>query len=418
MTGTLRVVGLMSGTSYDAIDVAAADFTLDGGTLLVRALGALSVPYEEPLRDAISAVLPPAATTVSAVCQLTTELGQAYAAAARRALTELCGGSADLVVSHGQTVFHWVAHGQALGSLQLGQPAWIAAATGLPVLADLRAADIAAGGQGAPLVPAFDALLLAPEPGTPTRRAALNLGGIANITILTPPADTAPAAGSVIGYDTGPASALIDAACRRFFDEPYDRDGRHAAAGTVLDDLLAALLAEPYYAAPAPKSTGKELFAPDYLDRFLTGLDAGTSDRADQAERAGRAGWEFAPDDVVATLTELTARTVADQLRAHRIDEVVAGGGGLRNPVLVARIATLSGARVRSIAELGVDPDAKEAYAFALLGWLSWHGLAGALPTVTGADRAAVLGSFTPGASPLRLPDPLPAPPSRLRLIP
>ena len=391
MTGTLRVVGLMSGTSYDAIDVAAADFTLDGGTLLLRALGALSVPYEEPLRDAIGAVLPPAGTTIEAVCRLTTELGQAHAEAARRGVAELCGGTADLVVSHGQTVFHWVAHGQALGSLQLGQPAWIAAATGLPVLSDLRAADIAAGGQGAPLVPAFDALLLAPEPGTPTHRAALNLGGIANITVLTPD-------GATTGYDTGPANALIDAACRRYFGEPCDESGKHAAAGTVRDDLLAALLAEPYYAAPAPKSTGKELFAPDYLDRFLT-------------------DGEVAPDDVVATLTELTATTVADQLRAHGIDEVVAGGGGLRNPVLVARIAELSGARVRSIAELGVDADAKEAYAFALLGWLGWHGLPGALPSVTGAGRAAVLGSFTPGASPLRLPEPLPAAPDRLRLV-
>jgi anhydro-N-acetylmuramic acid kinase len=346
-------------------------------------------------------VLPPAGTTVEAVCRLTTELGQAYAAAARRGVAELCDGGADLVVSHGQTVFHWVAHGQALGSLQLGQPAWIAAATGLPVLSDLRAADIAAGGQGAPLVPAFDALLLAPEPTTPTHRAALNLGGIANITVLTasgPATGGVPAGGSVVGYDTGPANALIDAACRRYFGAPYDDGGRHAAAGTVLDDLLAALLAEPYYAAPAPKSTGKELFAPDYLDRFLKDRDV-------------------APDDVVATLTELTARTVADQLRAHGIDEVIAGGGGLRNPVLVGRIAELSGATVRSIAELGVDADAKEAYAFALLGWLSWHGLPGALPSVTGAGRAAVLGSFTPGAAPLRLPEPLPAAPDRLRLV-
>jgi anhydro-N-acetylmuramic acid kinase len=387
--GELRVVGLMSGTSYDAIDVAAAEFGVDGGTLVLRALGSLSVPYDETLRAGIGALLPPAGTTVEAVCRLTTGLGQAYAAAARRGVDELCGGAADLVVSHGQTVYHWVAGGRALGSLQLGQPAWIAAATGLPVLSDLRAADIAAGGQGAPLVPVFDALLLAPEAGDTTRRAALNLGGIANITVLTP-------TGSVVGYDTGPANALIDAVCRRFFGEPYDDAGRHAAAGTVRDGLLAALLAEPYYAAPAPKSTGKELFAPDYLDRFLAGAEA--------------------PDDVVATLTELTARTVADQLRAHRVDEVVAGGGGLRNPVLMDRLTRLAGVRPRSIAELGVDPDAKEAYAFALLGWLSWHGLPGALPTVTGAGRAAVLGSLTPGAGPLRLPEPLPAAPARLRL--
>lgn len=392
MTSTLRVVGLMSGTSYDAIDVAAAEFTVDGDTLAMRALGALSLPYPPEPRDAIAAVLPPAATTIEAVCRLTTELGQSYAAAAQRGVTELCAGTADLVVSHGQTVFHWVADGHALGSLQLGQPAWIAARTGLPVLSDLRAADIAAGGQGAPLVPAFDALLLSPDPGAKTRRAALNLGGIANITVLTPDA-------SVLGYDTGPANALTDAACRHYFSEPYDADGHHAAAGTVHSDLLAALLAEPYYAQPAPKSTGKELFSPTYLNPFLSTRN-------------------LPPNDVLATLTELTARTVADQLRAHGVDEVIAGGGGLRNPVLIERVTQLSGANVRSIAELGVDPDAKEAYAFALLGWLSWHGLPGALPTVTGADRATILGTFTPGAQPLRLPDPRPEPPARLRLIP
>jgi anhydro-N-acetylmuramic acid kinase len=397
----LRVIGLMSGTSYDGIDVAAAEFDRAGDTLLLHPLGALAVPYEAELRDAIAAVLPPAATTVEAVCRLTTGLGRAYGQAAARGLAELAGGRADLVVSHGQTVFHWVRDGRAQGSLQLGQPAYLAAATGLPVLSDLRAADIAAGGQGAPLVPVFDALLLAPEsdgvasrrrgggsvsrdPGAP-RRAALNLGGIANITVL---ADT------VTGYDTGPANALIDAACRRWFGEPYDAGGRHAAAGTVLPDLLAALLAEPYYAAPAPKSTGKELFHAGYLDRFVA---------------PGAAG-----EDVVATVTELTARTVADQLRAHRVAEVIGAGGGMHNPVLTARIAELSGADLHPVT--GIDPDAKEAYAFALLGWLAWHGLPGSLPSVTGADHAALLGTWTPGRRPLRLPEPLATPPRRLRL--
>ncbi|MEV0838287.1 anhydro-N-acetylmuramic acid kinase [Actinocatenispora sera] len=428
---TTRVVGLMSGTSYDAIDVAAAEFERSGDTLLMRPLGALGVGYDESLRSAIGAILPPAPTTIEAVCRLTTRLGHAYAAAAQRAVTELCGGRADLVCSHGQTVYHWVDGGRALGTLQLGEPAWLAAATGLPVVSDVRSADLAAGGQGAPLVPMFDALLLTPDAGGP-RRAALNLGGIANITVL--PEAAAPSATSanagrsdgvapsgaassdaaapggaaafgatstggavagVLGYDTGPANALIDVACERFFGEPYDAAGRHAAAGTVLPELLAALLAEPYYAAPAPKSTGKELFHPGYLDGFLTGDERG--------------------EDVVATLTELTARTVADQLRAHRIAEVVAAGGGLRNPVLTDRIAALAGCRLLSIDAYGIDPDAKEAYAFALLGWLTWHGLPGALPSVTGAERPAILGSITPGTSPLRLPPPA-AMPARLRL--
>ncbi|HEY3501544.1 MAG TPA: anhydro-N-acetylmuramic acid kinase [Actinocatenispora sp.] len=384
--GTTRVIGLISGTSYDAIDVAAADFTLDGDTLTLRPLGALSVAYEAPVRDAIAKILPPASTTIEAVCQLATELGHTYAAASARALAELCGGDADLVCSHGQTVYHWVDDGRALGTLQLGQPALLAAGTGLPVVSDVRSADIAAGGQGAPLVSVFDALLLAPDAGGP-RRAALNLGGIANISVLSD--DT------VLGYDTGTANALMDVASARWFGEPYDAGGRRAAAGTVLPDLLDRLLAEPYYAAPAPKSTGKELFHAGYLDGFLTGDERG--------------------EDVLATLTELSARTVADALRAHRIAEVVAAGGGLRNPVLTARIAELADCRLTSIEEFGIDPDAKEAYAFALLGWLTWHGLPGALPSVTGAGRPAVLGSITPGTAPMRLPEPA-AMPARMRV--
>ncbi len=384
----MRVIGLMSGTSYDAIDVAAAEFHAVGDTLELRPLGALSVDYPPGVRDAVAAVLPPAATSIDAVCRLDTGLAHCFADAAVRALTEVCDGHADLVVSHGQTVYHWISDGSALGTLQLGQPAFIAAATGLPVVSDLRAADIAAGGQGAPLVPAFDGLLLAPDPGSTVRRAGLNLGGIANISVL--------ADDTVLGYDTGPANALIDEACRRYFAESYDADGRHAAAGTVLPDLLDALLAEPYYTARAPKSTGKELFHGGYLDRFL-------ADRLD------------APDDVVATLTELTARTVAAELRRHRITEVVAAGGGLRNPVLTHRIGQLADCHLVSVDEYGIPADAKEAYAFALLGWLSWHGLPGAVPSVTGARRPAVLGSLTPGAGPLRLPEPATAP-RRLRV--
>ncbi len=384
----MRVIGLMSGTSYDAIDVAAAEFRTDGDTLELRPLGALSVEFPPQVRLAVAAALPPAATSIEAVCQLDTELAHRFADAAVRALAELCDGHADLVVSHGQTVFHWVRDGLALGTLQLGQPAFIAAATGLPVVSDLRAADIAAGGQGAPLVPAFDALLLAPEEGSAVRRAGLNLGGIANITVL--------ADGTVLGYDTGPANALIDEACRRYFGQPYDAAGAHAAAGTVLSDLLDALLAEPYYAASAPKSTGKELFHGGYLDRLLAGRDD-------------------APDDVVATLTELTARTVATELRRHRIVEVVAAGGGVRNPVLTHRIGDLADCQIATMDEYGIPADAKEAYAFALLGWLSWHGLPGALASVTGARRPAVLGSLTPGSGPLQLPAPAAAP-RRLRV--
>ena len=299
----MRIVGLMSGTSYDGVDVVAAEFTADGDTLRLRPLGHRELAYPDDLRAEISALLPPAATTIEAVCRLDNRLGEVFAEAAAAGV-ELAGGAADAVVSPGQTVFHWVEAGRVRGTLQLGAPARVAARVGVPVLHDLRSADVAAGGQGAPLVPAFDALLLDPAAGP---RAALNLGGIANLTVVAPGAP-------VLGYDVGPANALLDAAARRFLDRPCDVDGARAAAGRVHEALLARLLAEPYYAAPPPKSTGKELFHGGYLDAALAAL-----------------GEPVAADDVLATLTELTARTVADACDRHRVTEVVAAGGRPRS---------------------------------------------------------------------------------------
>ncbi|MEU7759650.1 anhydro-N-acetylmuramic acid kinase [Micromonospora aurantiaca (nom. illeg.)] len=381
----MKIVGLMSGTSYDGVDVVAAEFTADGDTLRLRPLGHRELAYPDDLRAEIGALLPPAATTIEAVCRLDNRLGEVFAEAAAAGV-ELAGGTADAVVSPGQTVFHWVEDGRVRGTLQLGAPARVAARVGVPVLHDLRSADVAAGGQGAPLVPAFDALLLDPAAGA-APRAALNLGGIANLTVVAPGTP-------VLGYDVGPANALLDAAARRFLDRPCDVDGARAAAGRVHEALLARLLAEPYYAAPPPKSTGKELFHGGYLDAALSGL-----------------GEPVAADDVLATLTELTARTVADACDRHRVTEVVAAGGGVRNPTLRARLAALGAGRwrLRTTDELGVPAQAKEAYAFALLGWLSWHGLPGAVPSVTGASRAAVLGSWTPAGPSATAPRP-PAP--------
>lgn len=394
----MRIVGLMSGTSYDGVDVVAAEFAQDGETLRLRPLGHRGLDYDEELRAEIAGLLPPHGTTIEAVCRLDNRLGEVFAEAAAVGV-ELAGGRADLVVSPGQTVFHWVEAGRTRGTLQLGAPARVAARVGVPVLSDLRGADVAAGGQGAPLVPAFDALLLAPDADPATApagdgpatapapdaggpaggaRAALNLGGIANLTVVAPGAP-------LLGYDIGPANALLDAAARRLLGRPCDTDGARAAAGRVHPGLLDLLLAEPYYAAPPPKSTGKELFHPGYLDDRLAAL-----------------GEPVDADDVLATLTELTARTVAAACDRHRVVEVVAAGGGVRNPTLLGRLAALGDRRwrLRTSDELGVPAQAKEAYAFALLGWLSWHGLPGAVPSVTGARRAAVLGSWTPVGPP------------------
>ena len=387
----MRVIGLMSGTSYDAIEAAAADLTLEGDTLMLRALGALSLPCPEELRGCIEAVLPPAATTVEAVCRLDTGIGQAFAEAAVRAVGELCSGAADLVVSHGQTVHHWVEDTAVRGTLQLGQPSWIAEATGLPVVSDLRSRDVTAGGQGAPLVSIVDTLLLRARPGV---SAALNLGGIANVTVVALGADP-------VAFDTGPANALIDAAVRHFTHgaRDFDEDGRGAARGRVRPALLARLLEEPYYRRPAPKTTGKELFHLAYLKEALAAQPVPE------------------PDDVLATLTRLTAVTVADACRAHGVGELVVSGGGARNPVLMRMLGEeLAGVPLLPSDTLGLPSTAKEALAFAVLGFLTVHGLPATVPSCTGARHASLLGSITPGRAPLRLPEPAAVPPRQVRI--
>ena len=391
-TAPLRVVGLMSGTSHDAVDAAACELRLVGDTLTLTPLGHLSVTFPEELRSELVAALPPGPASLETVCRLDTGIGQVFADVAARAVAELCDGRADLVVSHGQTVFHWTADGGVRGTLQIGEPAWIAEATGLPVVSGLRTRDVAAGGQGAPLVSLFDALWLAGRPGS---AVALNLGGIANVTMMPSASPLAEPASSEVGtasplvkpvetplaFDTGPACALLDAATRHTTNgrQAFDADGALAARGRVLPDLLERLLDEPYYARPAPKSTGKELFHLDYL-----------------LARLGPTA--PAPEDLLATLVALTARTVADAVRGTAT-ELVASGGGTRNPVLMAALRKeLPGVAVRTSDELGVPSQAKEALAFAVLGWHTWNGSPGVLPGATGARHPSVLGSVTPGA--------------------
>ncbi|EOD66097.1 anhydro-N-acetylmuramic acid kinase [Amycolatopsis vancoresmycina] len=387
----VRVIGLISGTSLDGIDVAAADLHAEDGTVVLTPLGELEIPYPEPLREALLAALPPNPCTAGELTRLDTGVGQAFAEAAARGVDEL--GGADLVASLGQTVFHWVEDGHARGTLQLGQPAWIAERTGLPVCADLRARDVAAGGHGAPLASTLDQLWLrglAEDTGRPV--AALNLGGIANITVV---AGGEPA----IAYDTGPANALLDLAAHRVTGRHRDVDGRLALGGSVRWDLLGRLLADPYFAAPPPKSTGKEHFTADYLDAALAGLPP------------------VGPHDLLATLTELTAATVAEECLGHDVATVVASGGGVANPALMTALAKkLAPAALRTSDNLGLPSGGKEAYLTALLGWLTWCGVPGTVPSATGARGPRVLGALVPGAGPLILPAPLGGSVTRLRV--
>ena len=349
----------MSGTSFDAIDAAVADIELEGEVLRLRPLGSLCAPYDDDLREEIADALPPAATSMEAVCRLDTRIGQAFAEVAVAAIEHV--GPVDLIVSHGQTLYHWVEEDRVRGTLQLGQPAWIAERTRVPVISDLRARDVAAGGQGAPLVSLLDVLLLRGRPGTP---GALNLGGIANLTVVADPP---------LAFDTGPGNALLDAAAQRLLGTPHDAGGAAAASGTVIPELLERLLGDPYYARPAPKSTGKEHFNAATL---------GTLDG-------------HAAEDVLATLTELTARTVTDAAREHGVTELIASGGGVRNATLMAAIGHALPTLTSDA--LGLPAQDKEAYAFALLGFLTVHGLPGTIARCTGATRASILGSITPG---------------------
>ncbi len=389
------IAGLMTGTSADALDVALVEFTEPDGTpgdeLTMDLLDHREIAFPDDLGRDLLRLLEPEPVPLSLVADVDSRLGILSADAIERSLAETTG-TCDLVVSHGQTVQHLSADGHVRATLQIGQPAWIAERTGCPVLSDVRSRDVAAGGQGAPLASMLDHLLLA---DATEATAALNLGGIANLTVVAPGSDP-------LAYDTGPANALIDVMARRITGEPraFDRDGAMAAAGEVDTELLAQLLEEPYYRQPAPKSTGKELFHSGYLDRALStrpALDA---------------------YDVVATLTRLTAETVAAECRRHGVARVVASGGGTRNPVLMADLARSlgDGVALEETAGLGLPGDAKEAVLMALIGWLSWHGLPSTLPSCTGASRGTLAGRITPGRRPLRMPEPRLRPPHRLRL--
>ena len=278
------VVSVASGTSVDGLDVGVVDLTLDGDCVTAEVLDSRTEPWPDGLRERLLALLPPGGATAAELCALDTAVGQAVGAVATAA-AERAGG-ADLVVSPGQTVHHEIEGDRCLGTLQIGQPAWVAEATGLPVVSDLRTRDVAAGGHGAPLAGVLDTLWLAGGSGP---RVALNLGGIANVTVVR-------SDGTSLAWDTGPANCLLDVAASRASggELSYDVNGALASRGRVLPDLLNRLLAHPHYALTPPVSTGRETFSAEYLDRMV--------------------GPEPAWEDVAATLVELTARTVTDAL--------------------------------------------------------------------------------------------------------
>lgn len=376
----MRVLGMISGTSHDGIDVAIVEFDMHGSALSGCVIHESVTSYSAELRARLIAALPPANTTLAEICELDTLIGQAFAEAAARA-SESVGG-VDAVASHGQTVYHWVEGHQALGTLQIGQPAWIAETLGVPVVSDIRIRDITVGGHGAPLVSFLDDLLLRGHGGL---SAALNLGGIANMTIV--------AADSLVAYDIGPANALMDAVIvdQSLNDLGYDEDARIGRTGAVDAELLALLLTDSYYNLPTPKSTGKEHFHLGYV-------------RAAEREL----GRSITPEDLIRTLTELTVQTVSADIERAGVDFLAVSGGGCHNPLIMEGIRdSLPEVAVVLADELGAPSDSKEAIAFALIGWCSLHGVPATVPGGTGASAPRILGTITPGAGPLILPEPV-----------
>jgi anhydro-N-acetylmuramic acid kinase len=371
----MKILGLISGTSHDAIDVALTEFRTDsGGNLEAQVLASDSVEYPRELRNQILRALPPQSCSVEQLTKLDSAIGKEFAAAGSAVLSAAGQASCDLVVSHGQTVFHWVEGNHACGTLQLGQPAWIAERIGAPVLADVRIRDISAGGHGAPLVSTLDRLLLRRADGKTA--AALNLGGISNLTVVREDGTRA--------WDIGPANALMDAAVTHFEFTPegFDPGGRLASQGRVNSALFESLLADEYYSLEPPKSTGKEHFHLQYL--------------LDHMERTNFTG---PASELLCTLTELTARTVADAVSAHGVDELFISGGGANNTYLILRIGELlPTVNVQDTESLGVGVDEKEAVLMSLIGWYSAHNLPFTADGATGSNHPRVLGALVAGS--------------------
>lgn len=379
-----RAIGLMSGTSLDGIDAALVRFdgTPDRPDWLLERF--VSVPYTAARRSAIHDAI--VAGTAPALCRLNADLGEWFAESALRLCEEAGARTAeiDVIGCHGQTIWHDPPRaGRRGATLQLGCAATIAERTGIPVVHDFRARDVAAGGHGAPLVPWIDRVLFA-LPGRV--RIMQNIGGIANLTIVPPRGSTAP----LVAFDTGPGNALIDAAAELATNgaRTYDAEGTIARRGRVDETLLAQLMTHPYFAAQPPKTTGREVFGRPYVEELV--------------RRTGPTG-EDAWADLVATLTAFTARTIAQAVQQHALAEqpaeLVVTGGGARNPYLIEMLRnTLAPLPVRTGQDAGIDPDAKEAIAFAALAWAHLVSEPGNEPGATGAQGPRVLGSYTPGA--------------------
>jgi anhydro-N-acetylmuramic acid kinase len=385
----MTVAGIMSGTSADGIDVAFTRITAhpnDPEAPALKLLGHAGFPFPPALRRAVLAAMNADAIATAELARLNWRLGQAYAEALEAAL-ERHPCRLDLVGCHGQTIYHQATPARYLGreascTWQIGEMAMLAEQSGVPVVSNFRPADMVVGGQGAPLVPLLDYVLFR----HPTRgRVLQNLGGIGNLTALPPKAGPL----QVVAFDTGPGNMVIDQLMQQLFGKRFDRGGKTGARGTVLKPVVSARLREPFFAARPPKTAGREQFGGDYTVRFLGAC-----------RKAGGS-----PEDAIASATALTAESVAlayssflfKTMRKAPVDFIVSGGGA-RNLTLMRMLHDQLGplgCTVRASDDLGLPAEAKEAAAFALLAYETWHRRPGNIPSATGAARPAILGEIT-----------------------
>lgn len=370
-------VGLMSGTSLDGIDAALVRIRPNGASYRVDLLNFLTAPFEPELLRAVRELLPPNSGTIEQAAHVHNALGKAFAQAAEDVAGEM---PVDFVASHGQTVWH---DGPAHVTLQLGDAFVIRERMRATVCYDFRSADCAAGGHGAPLVPYVDALLLS---AAEEDRVAVNVGGIANLTVIARGADPA----QVVAFDSGPGNMLIDAFvnARTNGARAYDRNGELALGGSIHAGVLQRLLSDPYFALPAPKTTGRERFGAQYLQAHAADLEP------------------LSIEDGAATLTALTCESLAQAIRSTAAAgaRVLVSGGGARNEAILQGLRErLPGFIVERSDAMNLNTDAKEAIAFAILGYETLRERAANVPRVTGASHPAVLGAVAPYALPLLL---------------
>ncbi len=376
----------MSGTSLDGVDAAVSRLEGSGPDMHVELLGHATFPYPSALRDLLLDNSAPDTSSVLDLSQLNFRLAAEYEHAVRSATAQagLRLADVDLVGSHGQTMHHVpnridCGGGATVSTLQIGDPAVLANLLEVPVVGDFRVADMALGGQGAPLVPYFDYVYFVDPHET---RGLLNLGGIANVTVIPPEADF----DDVFAFDTGPGNMVVDSLARILYDAPFDESGRYAAGGTFDDDMMAELLRDPYFEQEPPKSTGREYFGTPYAEHLVT--------RCQEVMR------NPSPSDLMATASMLTvfsvyqayARYVRDR---YELDVLIVSGGGMHNEYVMDRLKnTFAPIPVRTVEDYGLHSDAKEALCFAVLAHEAVNGVPTNMPSVTGASRKTILGKI------------------------